>query len=148
MKLWISAGCAVVFLNACSPASDKEAALKMAKQAAIDSMIAENEKKALVDSMTYVMAQREEALKVQQQEEKSAVAASTATATTPQKKKKKWNNTAKGAVIGAGTGAVAGALIDKKRVEGALIGSVIGAGVGTATGAVIDGSQKKKKKVE
>ena len=53
--------------------------------------------------------------------------------------KKGWSAKAKGAVIGAGTGAVAGAVINKRnRAVGALIGGVLGAGAGTGIGAVID----------
>jgi hypothetical protein len=49
-----------------------------------------------------------------------------------------WNAKAKGAVIGAGAGAVAGALIGRKKGWGALIGGVLGAGAGTGVGAIID----------
>lgn len=58
--------------------------------------------------------------------------------------KKGWSNTAKGAVIGAGTGAVAGAIISKDKGKGAIIGGLIGAGVGAGTGAIIDKNKKKK----
>lgn len=61
-------------------------------------------------------------------------------------KKKGWSNTAKGAVIGAGVGAVTGAIVDKKHGEGAIVGGLIGAGVGAGTGAIIDHNKKKKKK--
>ena len=50
-----------------------------------------------------------------------------------------WSAKAKGAVIGAGTGAVSGAIINKRdRVKGAIIGGVLGAGAGTGIGAIID----------
>jgi hypothetical protein len=53
--------------------------------------------------------------------------------------KKGWSAKAKGAVIGAGTGAAAGAIINKRnRAAGAVIGGVLGAGAGTGIGAVID----------
>ncbi len=56
--------------------------------------------------------------------------------------KKGWSAKAKGAVIGAGVGAVGGAILDKKnRGVGALIGGAAGAILGTGAGAVID---KKK----
>ncbi len=59
-----------------------------------------------------------------------------------EEKKKGWSAKAKGAVIGAGTGAAAGAIINKRnRAAGAVIGGVLGAGAGTGVGAVID---KKK----
>ncbi|MEO6489741.1 MAG: hypothetical protein ABIO04_07375 [Ferruginibacter sp.] len=66
---------------------------------------------------------------------------SNSTATTPARKKG-WSNSAKGAVIGGGTGAVAGAVIagDGNRVGGAVIGSVVG-----AAGGYIIGKAKDKK---
>jgi hypothetical protein len=62
---------------------------------------------------------------------------------TVEQKRKGWSSTAKGAVIGAGVGAVTGAVIDKKHHgEGAIIGGLAGAGVGAGTGAIIDGKKK------
>lgn len=61
------------------------------------------------------------------------------------KKKKKWSHTAKGAVVGAGAGAITGAIVNKDRVKGAVIGTLIGAGAGAATGAIVDQKEKKKK---
>lgn len=59
---------------------------------------------------------------------------STAEAPTPQRDKG-WSDAAKGTAIGAGTGAVLGAVIAKNdRGKGAVIGSVIGAGTGYAIG--------------
>jgi len=56
-----------------------------------------------------------------------------------QPRKKGWSAKAKGAVIGAGTGAIAGAVINgRNRGVGALIGGVLGAGAGTGIGAIID----------
>jgi hypothetical protein len=49
-----------------------------------------------------------------------------------------------GALIGAGVGAVSGAIINKNnRGKGAIIGGVIGAGIGAGTGVIIDNKQKK-----
>ncbi len=53
-------------------------------------------------------------------------------------KKKGWSKAAKGAVIGAGAGAVAGAVISKKKGTGAIIGGIIGAGGGYVLGRVMD----------
>lgn len=49
-------------------------------------------------------------------------------------KKKGWSSAAKGAVIGAGAGAVTGVLVDKKDGRGAIIGGVVGAGTGYVIG--------------
>lgn len=78
----------------------------------------------------------------------STVAASgnaPATATTATEKKKGLNNAAKGALIGLGTGAAAGAIIGKdNRGKGAVIGGVLGAIGGAVGGAVIDKHKAKK----
>lgn len=61
--------------------------------------------------------------------------------------KKKMGNVAKGAIIGAGVGAVTGAVVSKKKGQGAIIGGVVGAGAGAGVGAVIDKKQKQKENV-
>ncbi len=63
----------------------------------------------------------------------------------PAKKKRKISRPVEGALIGAGVGAISGAIINKSnRGKGAIIGGVIGAGVGAGTGVIIDKKQKKK----
>ncbi|MFV5684713.1 YMGG-like glycine zipper-containing protein [Flavobacterium sp. GB2R13] len=112
------------------------------KQVTADSMTAEFEKQKVIDSMQIEMAKVEEAKIVTQKEVvvvNHQAAASTTTTTT---KKKGWSGAAKGAVIGAGVGAVTGAIISKKKGQGAIIGGLAGAGVGAGTGAIIDGSKK------
>ncbi len=57
----------------------------------------------------------------------------------PAPAKRGWSAKAKGAVIGAGAGAVGGAIINKRnRGAGAVIGGVGGAVLGTGVGAIID----------
>lgn len=70
---------------------------------------------------------------------------STIPATMPvEKEKKGWSNTAKGAVIGAGVGAIGGAVINKRnRVKGAVLGGLIGAAAGAGTGILIDKKQRQ-----
>lgn len=46
------------------------------------------------------------------------------------KRKTGWSHKKKGAVIGAGAGALTGALISHKKGKGALIGGAVGAGAG------------------
>jgi outer membrane lipoprotein SlyB len=48
--------------------------------------------------------------------------------------KKGWSKAAKGAVIGAGSGAAVGAIVSKKKGKGAIIGGVVGAGAGYIIG--------------
>ncbi len=66
--------------------------------------------------------------------------AGTGTASTiPQPEKKKgWSKAAKGAVIGAGAGAIGGAILSKKKGVGAIIGGVLGAAGGYAIGRGMD----------
>lgn len=62
-----------------------------------------------------------------------------------QEKRKGWSPQAKGAVIGAGTGAAAGAIIHKRnRVVGGVVGGVAGGAVGYGVGKIIDNKQKKR----
>lgn len=63
----------------------------------------------------------------------------TATANAPVKQDKGWSHAARGTVVGAGTGAIFGAIVNKEhRGQGALIGSVIGAGAGYLIGRKTD----------
>ncbi len=67
--------------------------------------------------------------------------------TIPQvEEKKRLNEVAKGAIIGAGVGAVTGAIVSKKKGKGAIVGGVIGAGVGAAGGKII--KDKKETKID
>ncbi len=52
--------------------------------------------------------------------------------------KKGWSDAAKGTAIGAGAGAIAGALLDKNHAQGALIGGVVGAAGGYTIGRAKD----------
>ncbi len=62
--------------------------------------------------------------------------------------KKGWSPQAKGAVIGAGTGAVAGAVIHKRnRVVGGAVGGAVGAGAGYAIGKHVDNKNKEKARI-
>ncbi len=54
------------------------------------------------------------------------------------------SSAAKGALIGAGAGAITGAAVSKKKGEGAIIGGLAGAAVGAGTGAIIDDKKKKQ----
>jgi hypothetical protein len=61
---------------------------------------------------------------------------------TPEQKKKGMSSAAKGALIGAGAGALTGILVDKKNGRGAVIGGVVGAGTGYAIGKSKDNKKK------
>lgn len=98
-------------------------------------------KQKTIDSMNAIVAEKEAAANARVA---SANSRNTAATTTTQTKKKGWSSTAKGAVIGAGAGAITGAAVSKKKGQGAIIGGLAGAAVGAGTGAIIDGSKKKK----
>ncbi|MDQ8004112.1 MAG: YMGG-like glycine zipper-containing protein [Pedobacter sp.] len=66
------------------------------------------------------------------------VTTSSAGVTSTQAQKKGWSDAAKGTAIGAGVGAIGGALIDKKKGRGAIIGGLAGAGAGYAIGRAED----------
>lgn len=89
--------------------------------------------------------QKKEEEKVVVVHERNATHGTVTTTTQAQQpqKKKGISNTAKGALIGAGVGAVTGAAVSKEKGKGAIIGGLIGAGAGAVTGRAID---KKKAK--
>jgi len=65
--------------------------------------------------------------------------------TFPAQAQRRFSPQAKGTVIGAGGGAILGAVINKRnRKVGGLIGGVAGAGAGYAVGKHIDNRQKKR----
>ncbi|MBS3913021.1 MAG: glycine zipper 2TM domain-containing protein [Bacteroidetes bacterium] len=80
------------------------------------------------------------------EQESASGGAVTPSTSTETKKKKGLSNTAKGAMIGAGAGAIAGAVISKKKVKGAVIGGVVGAAAGAGVGILID--KRKKESAE
>lgn len=123
-------------LASCKNTDKQGAVADESRQVTIDSMKAVAEKQRIIDSMTIahqneLKAQKEKVVVVNNQP---------AAAAAPQRKK--WSGAAKGAVIGAGVGAITGAVISKKKGEGAIIGGLAGAGVGAGTGAIIDDKKK------
>jgi thiamine pyrophosphate-dependent acetolactate synthase large subunit-like protein len=54
-------------------------------------------------------------------------------------RRKRWSKAAKGAVIGAGSGAIIGAVVNKRnRAVGAVVGGVLGGGAGYVIGRDMD----------
>ncbi|MFC4231647.1 hypothetical protein ACFOW1_07085 [Parasediminibacterium paludis] len=147
----------VIIATSCNSNANKDAAIKQAKQQTIDSIQALSEKQKIIDSMTILTHQNKSNTNYQtrQQNNSEMGAPSEATSTdhnasTSQnntvvtKKKKGLNATETGALIGAGAGAITGAMVDGKKGEGAIVGGLIGAAAGAGTGAIIDGKKKKK----
>lgn len=137
-KIFSIVGIAVM-LSACgNNARQQEVAKQQAVAAVKDSlkldsfrraeaMKVENEKVAervKEEKRTLLLAERNDAAPAPRQYSE--------TQTTTQKKG--WSSAAKGAVIGAGAGALGGVLIDKKDGRGAIIGGLVGAGTGYLIG--------------
>ena len=134
MKKLILMVLGVGLLYSCKDTNKEVLDLERERQASIDSMKIEIEKQRIIDSMQLAHSQKPES--------KREVVVVNQTASAPAKKK--WSGAAKGAVIGAGVGAVTGAAISKNKAEGAIIGGLAGAGVGAGTGAIVDESKKKE----
>ena len=117
--------------------------------------VVEENKQATIDSMNVVLAKQKMELAkqksidsmqtlVNQEKNSKPKVVYHNTNTTTEEKRKGWSGAAKGAVIGAGVGAISGAVIDKKKpAEGAIIGGLAGAGLGAGTGAILDSRKKK-----
>lgn len=94
---------------------------------------AENARKAEIAKQEEIAAAKAEARATASRPQNVTVVNQQPAAAEPAKKKG-WSSAAKGAVIGAGAGAVTGILIDKKDGRGAAIGGVLGAGTGYVIG--------------
>ncbi|MFA4870498.1 MAG: YMGG-like glycine zipper-containing protein [Pedobacter sp.] len=131
-----------IILSACSNNAKQEALIKQQTIAAIkDSLKLDSFKKAEVvakEKEEQRLAQAKEEQRILLLSEKNEAAARSASAsnneTSAPAKKKGWSQAAKGAVIGAGAGALGGVIVDKKDGRGAAIGGVIGAGAGYLIG--------------
>jgi hypothetical protein len=137
MKKIIMIFASVALMVSCKNTNSKGQIADETRQATIDSMKVVAEKQRIIDSMTIV---HENEIK---EKEKQVIVVRDQQAAPAAPQRKKWSGAAKGAVIGAGVGAVTGAVISKKKGEGAIIGGLAGAGLGAGTGAIIDDSKKK-----
>ncbi len=155
----VAAGALAFSLASChSTNSDQGQAVVNQAQTTIDSLKLEVAKNRIVDSMQEVAKMEKEATTAKtantstrtrtrtiyrDRPTSNYTSASTSNAaydpTPVAPAKRGWSAKAKGAVIGAGAGAVGGAIINKRnRGVGALIGGLGGAAVGTGVGAIID----------
>lgn len=145
-----------VFLAFASCSNNEAETAKLQYQRSIDSMnlVLERQqqeaaKQKTLDSMAAILASKEAAGSSKSGSRTTGstqyVHSNSAKSSTPTETKRKgWSGAAKGAVIGAGVGAVSGAMIDEKKGRGAIIGGVAGAGIGAGTGAILDDAKKKK----
>lgn len=144
-----------IILSACSNNAKEEALIKQQAIAAIkDSLKLDSFKRAEVQAKEKAEEQRIAQVKEEQRmlllsEKNEAAAARSASSnnneSTAPAKKKGWSQAAKGAVIGAGAGALGGVIVDKKDGRGAAIGGVVGAGAGYLIGR---GQDRKSGRVQ
>lgn len=126
----------------CKPSANEAGVTEESKQASIDSM------KVVIDKQNAQIAKQKsiDSMQTLVNQQRSARQVNTHTTTTVTEKRKGWSRAAKGAVIGAGVGAITGAAVSKKKGEGAIIGGLAGAGLGAGTGAIIDSEKAKQGK--
>lgn len=149
MKKIISMFAIAVAISACSnkqtsttDAANIKATLKKEMQDSIklDSfkrVEAKAKEDARVDSIAQVKATQTAALKQSTKQRPSAVRNTEVKDEYYEQsapKKKGWSAAAKGTAIGAGAGAITGALIDHKHGRGAIIGGLVGGGAGYVIG--------------
>lgn len=149
MKNLVLGTLVVVVLLSCHSQNSEDAALLQLKQKTIDSMKVAAEKQHIIDSMNQLHARKEDAVAAKGVVHTHTSAVKDASETYPAteagaKKKKGMSTVAKGAIIGAGAGAITGAMVDGKKGEGAIVGGLIGAAAGAGTGAIIEHEKKKK----
>ncbi|HTL10391.1 MAG TPA: hypothetical protein VL307_19085 [Chitinophagaceae bacterium] len=139
-------------LLACNSGADKAAQAEAAKQRTIDSLNTALVKQRAIDSvkLSQERIEKKNAQVARNRANESAQASGSGnleTTSSQPAKKKGLSHTAKGAIVGAGAGAITGAIINHDdRVKGAAIGTVLGAGIGAGTGAIVDKSVKKKRR--
>ncbi|MBC7607284.1 MAG: glycine zipper family protein [Burkholderiales bacterium] len=145
MKKLVLIFSAAMMVLSCKPNANEAGVIGDSKQVTIDSMKVEMAKKEVtmakqksIDSMQAIVAQQRSRQVTTHQ------VVQTTSAEPVAQKRKGWSGAAKGAVIGAGVGAITGAVIDKKKpAQGAIIGGLAGAGLGAGTGAIIDSKKKQ-----
>lgn len=156
MKPIFSILIATGLLSACTNHAKEEALIKQQAIVAVRDSIkldsfkrVEAQKKEDARVAAQVKVEKEAALKAQKRtlllSERSEAASANSAATATPAKKKGWSSAAKGAVIGAGAGALGGVLVDKNNARGAIIGGVAGAGAGYLIGR---GQDRKSGRVQ
>lgn len=149
MKKIFSVAALAIILSACSNNAKQEAAIRQQAVVAVkDSLKLDSFKRADARERERLAIVKEEKEKAEKrtlllaERNEAAVRNNRNTSTTNEApvaaKKKGWSQAAKGAVIGAGAGALGGILIDKKDGRGAIIGGVVGAGTGYVIGRAQD----------
>ena len=121
------------------------AKVEKAKIFTLDSLKASKKETQVVTKHTHQTVKKANDIVAYKDNSETTTTTTTSTPAKVYKKKRKISRTAEGALIGAGVGAISGAIIDKNnRGKGAIIGGVIGAGVGAGAGAVLDKKAKQK----
>lgn len=121
------------------------AKVEKAKIFSLDSLRTTQKESQIVTKHTHQTLKKANDVVAYKDNSETTTTTTTSTPAKVYKKKRRISRTAEGALIGAGVGAISGAIIDKNnRGKGAIIGGVIGAGVGAGTGAILDKKAKKK----
>ncbi|NRF38203.1 YMGG-like glycine zipper-containing protein [Pedobacter foliorum] len=130
-----------MLLSACSNNAKEQALIKQQAIAAVkDSLKLDSFKRAEVKKQedakiaAQVREEKRTLLLAERNEAASQPSHNYSNEASAPAKKKGWSEAAKGTAIGAGAGALGGALIDKKKGRGAIIGGVVGAGAGYLIG--------------
>jgi len=140
-----------MLFSACSNSAKEEAIIKQKAIVAIkDSLRLDSFKRAEVkakekEEQRLAQVKEEKRMLLLAEKNEAASSRSSSGETAAPAKKKGWSQAAKGAVIGAGAGALGGVLIDKKDGRGAIIGGVVGAGTGYLIGR---GQDRKSGRVQ
>lgn len=143
MKYVFLISAVVIGLSACNNNSKEQELIKQQAIAAVkDSIKLDSFKRAEAAQKAVLVQQQEKERVAAEAREKRTLLLSEQNDAAPaprqysetQTKKKGWSSAAKGAVIGAGAGALGGVLLDKKDGRGAIIGGVVGAGAGYLIG--------------
>lgn len=142
-----------MILSSCSNNAKQEALIKQQAIAAVkDSLRLDSFKRAEVltkekekEEQRVAKIKEEQRMLLLSEKNEAASTNSNANQAATPAKKKGWSQAAKGAVIGAGAGALGGVIVDKKDGRGAAIGGVVGAGAGYLIGR---GQDRKSGRVQ
>jgi uncharacterized membrane protein len=137
-KLFIMFGIAAFLFSCKSKSAGDTKVLAASKDAEYAEFVKWKEAKEKAGETTQPVAANS-TVKTVVVKERVAAPVPVAAAATVAPRKKRWSKAAKATVIGAGAGAVAGAIINKRnRGAGAVIGGILGAGAGYGIGRSMD----------
>ncbi len=129
-NLFLIAGAAGLLAVGCNNQAEMDAQIEATKQATEDSIQRAQEMENNTSTQTIIYKEVPSG---------SSTTTTTTTTTPDGKQKEGMGNVTKGALIGAGVGAITGAAVSKdQKGKGALIGAGVGAAAGAGTGVIIN----------